>query len=85
MVPASRGVITEKILYEISKSWGFAEDFRISGKDFKISWRFQDFMEISRFHGDFRVSRKISGFPERFCKIDFNEQDFQIPVQILTY
>ena len=28
------GLITEKIPYEISKSWDFAEDFR---KDFKIS------------------------------------------------
>ena len=31
------GLITEKIPYEISKSWDFAKDFRISGK-------------ISRFH-----------------------------------
>ena len=28
-------------------------------------------MEISRFHGDFKISLKISGFPERLCKINF--------------
>ena len=50
------GLTTEKILYEISKSWDFAEDFQISGK-------------ISRFRGDFKISRKISGFPERLGKI----------------
>ena len=75
----SEGLITKKIPYEISKSWDFAKDFRISGKisrfhgDFKISGkisrfqeRFQDFMEISRFHGDFKISGKISRFQERF-------------------
>ena len=48
------GLITEKIPYEISKSWDFAEDFRISGK---IS-RFQDFIEISRFHVRFQDFQK---------------------------
>ena len=37
------GLITEKITYEISKSWDFAIDFRIFRKDFKISGK------ISRF------------------------------------
>ena len=45
----------KKIVYEISKSCDFAEDFRISGK-FKISCK------ISRFHArfqDFKISHKI--------------------------
>ena len=63
---ALEGLITGKIVYEISKSRDFAEDFRISGKisrfhaDFKIS---QDFMQ------DFKISCKISGFQEKSCKI----------------
>ena len=55
----SEGLITGKIVYEISKSWDFAEDFWISGK-------------ISRFHADFKISCKISRFHARFqdfCKI----------------
>ena len=48
----AKGLITEKTPYEISKSWDFGKDFRISGKisrfqerfeDIKISLRFQDF------------------------------------------
>ena len=53
----SKGLITEKIVYEISKSWDCAKDFRISGKISRFQERFQgfqerfqDFMEISRFH-----------------------------------
>ena len=38
-----RGLITEKISYEISKSWDFAKDFRISGKISRFHLRFQDF------------------------------------------
>ena len=49
------GLITEKIPYKISKSWDFAEDFRISG-EIKISERFHDF----------RKGFKISRFQERF-------------------
>ena len=37
LIVGGEGLITEKIPYEISKSWDFAKDFRISGK-------------ISRFH-----------------------------------
>ena len=65
-----KGLITEKIPYEISKSWDFAEDFRISGKisrfqeDFTISGKISRFQD--RFRGDFKISSKISGFPERF-------------------
>ena len=61
----SKGLITEKIVYEISKSWDCAKDFRISGKISRFSGK------ISRFHGDFKISLKISGFPERLCKINF--------------
>ena len=71
-----KGLITEKIPYEISKSWDFAKDFRISGKISRFQERFQDFTEISRFHlrfqdftSDFRISRKIM-------------QDFQISMKI---
>ena len=52
----TEGMIAEKIPYEISKSWDFAKDFKISGnisrfqkifqdfrQYFKISWRFQNF------------------------------------------
>ena len=46
-MPFRRGVDHWKIPYKISKSWDFAENFRISGK-------------ISRFHGDFKISLKIS-------------------------
>ena len=61
---STEGLITEKIVYEISKSWDFAEDFQISGK-------------TSRFHGDFmqdfRISSKNHGrfpdFNKDFCKI----------------
>ena len=62
-VPKSEGLITEKILYEISKSWDCAKDFRISGKISRFQEKFQDFMEISRFHlrfQDFRKDFKIS-------------------------
>ena len=57
----TEGLITEKIPYEISKSWDL---LKISGKISRFQERFQDFMEISRFH-----LAKISGFPERLCKI----------------
>ena len=56
------GLITGKIVYEILKSWDFAEDFQISRK-------------VSRFHADFKILCKISGFHARFQ--DFM-QDFQI-------
>ena len=32
LAPETEGLITEKILYEISKSWDFAKDFKISVK-----------------------------------------------------
>ena len=52
----TEGKIAEKIPYEISKSWDFAKDFKISCK-------------ISRFHGDFKISLKISEFPEKLCRL----------------
>ena len=77
----------------------FTRDFKISleisrfqsleisrfTRDFKISLRFQDFIEISRFHSrfqdfsrDFRISFEISGFHSRF-------QDFsKILIEIST-
>ena len=48
------GLITEKIPYEISKSWDFAKDFRISGKISRFQSRFQDFTKISGFHLTFQ-------------------------------
>ena len=49
---SKRGLITEKIPYEISKSWDFAKDFRISGIC-KISDFNEDFCKISRFQWRF--------------------------------
>ena len=51
-----KGLITEKIPYEISKSWDFAKDFWISGKISRFQERFQDFSH------DFKISVKISRF-----------------------
>ena len=56
VVCRTEGLITEKIPYEISKSWDFAKDFRISGKISRFHERFQDFMK------DFKISVKISRF-----------------------
>ena len=69
------GLITRKIVYEISKSWDFAEDFRISGK---IS-RFQDFMQD--FRQDFKISCKISRFHDFNARFQDFMQDFRISMQ----
>jgi len=50
------GLITEKIPYEISKSWDFAKDFRISGKISRFQSRFQDFSQ------DFKISLRFQDF-----------------------
>ena len=74
------GLITEKILYEISKSWDFAKDFQISGKISRFQSRFQDFTKISRFHlrfprfhlrfRDFQKDyARYPDFSDDFCKI----------------
>ena len=73
---ASEGLITEKIPYEISKSWDFAKDFRISAKISRFQSRFQDFTKISRFHlrfqdftEDFKISLKISRFHFKISRL----------------
>ena len=73
----TEGLITEKIPYEISKSWDFAKDFQISGKISRFQERFQDFMEISRFQERFQDFMEISRFHLRFP--DFMEISARFP------
>ena len=85
----SEGLITEKTPYEISKSWDFAKDFRISGKISRFQERFQDFsqdfkisLKISRFHLRFQDFQKLDyarfpDFNEDFCKISMISAKFQ--------
>ena len=79
----AEGLITEKILYEISKSLDFRKDFKISGEISRFPERFQDFRK------DFKISGKISRFHARFQNfqkdyarfLDSNK-DFQISMKI---
>ena len=68
------GLITGKILYKISKSWDFVEDFKISGKISRFHARFPGFSErlckISRF--------QLKDFNGDFCKFQCRTYRFWI-------